>query len=174
MVKEGVTIVTAMKLLPWTFFIPFIIWATSPLPPPYHQYVVFGHVPRPSGGSKNDFTVVLMGKTLISGDPTYSRLRGISYASDVAVSLTDTAGLFFLRVSSILKADSVRAAVIIADSLPITGTPISTAGLQVLPLYETYTPTRSTGCACATEPAEETRTVGYQYLFPEQTVILPF
>lgn len=152
-------------------------WSTSPPPPPYHQYTVQGTLDRLSGGNRENFAVVLLAKVRYEQDSTFRILRGIAYPSvrDHPIGLTDSAGVFTLRVSTYLPADSLRVGVVIPDMPMTLGAPFPVDTSSAVPNREWYTPQAEPGCSgCGTEPMATERIVYYSYYINGLTVSIEF
>lgn len=150
---------------------------TSPLPPPYHQYNVSGTLERPQGGSKSNFTVILLGKARLLSDTTFQILRGRSFSEigDWPIALTDSSGEFSIRVSNHVPLDSLRLAVIIPDSPMVLGVPFSVDTSLAIREIRTYEIENGAGCGgCGTEPTTERRIVYYSYYITGKDIIIPY
>lgn len=156
--------------------LPFSL-ATSPEPPPYHQYSIRGVLERPSGGSKKDFAIIALGKFQIFADSGFLAFQGVTYPKygDISIGLTDSTGTFFIRVSSATKADSLRLAVVVPD-VPLTlGAPFTTDSSQVIPNTESYEVESQPGCfGCATDPETKQRITFYSYYIENRTITVSF
>ena len=152
-------------------------FARSPLPPPYYQYSIRGTLERPAGGSRENFAVVALGKFQIIADSGFQSFQSVSFPKygDIPIALTDSAGVFFIRVSSTFNADSLRLAVVVPDMPLIQGVPFSSSGFQVIPNIESYELESQPGCSgCATDPTIEHRTTFYSYFIEDRTITIPF
>jgi hypothetical protein len=152
-------------------------WGTSPPTPPYHQYSVWGVLERIGGGSRENFTVVLLAKSRHHADSTFRMLNGIPNTrfSDRPVSLTDSTGAFFVRVSSHEAVDSLQVAVVIPGLPLIAGTPFAIDASQGVPSREWYTPPAEPGCSgCGTNPAPIERVVFYAYHMKDALIVIVY
>jgi hypothetical protein len=150
---------------------------TSPPTPPYHQYSVWGVLERVGGGSRTNFAVVLLAKSRYHADSTFQMLNGIPNTrfSDRPVSLTDSAGAFFVRVSSHEAVDSLQVAVVIPGLPLIAGTPFAIDPSQGVPSREWYTPSAEPGCSgCGTNPAPIERVVFYAYHMRDALIVIEY
>lgn len=149
---------------------------TSPFPPPYHQYNVMGFLERSSGESKENFSVILLAKLPNSPDTGFQHLRGINWRyGDLPVGFTDSSGAFYVRVSSNIKADSLRLAVIVPDKPLTLGIPFYVDGSLAIPNTEVYTAEKEPGCAgCSVQPETKERIVFYSYNFDNKIITISF
>lgn len=153
-----------------------MIFGTTPTPP-YHQYLVEGHVQRSTGGPKQNFLVTMLGRFSVLSAPTDTTLelvgKNILYPSNVSKSVTDTSGHFLLNLNAQWKADSLAIKVVAPDK------PDYVASFFFVPeANATFTgeiPAESSGCNdCATVTPGGSFIAGYQYQLPDQTVVLPY
>jgi len=158
---------TILVLGPLTF-------GTSPVPPPYHEYVVMGAVSRPSGGSKENFVVSLVGKFSTSGiDTSIELLEGFAYPGTGLRAATDTSGGFSLDVQSSLPADSLAFKVSAVDQVPHMGDffPVP-AAVETILGDDPGTSSSCGGCN-SVEPLPAT-VRGYRYVISQQTIVIPY
>ncbi len=150
---------------------------TSPLPPPYHQYYVSGVLERPSGGSRKDFTVILLGKfpNAAPGKYTVVRYSDFGPQDDFPIGITDSTGAFALRASNNQKADSLEIGVVVPDRPLSTGTPFYVGAARGSPAYEPYTSGTESGCrTCTSEPTTQEVIRYYSYFFDSVAVAISF
>ena len=147
---------------------------TSPALPPYHQYLVSGRISRPVGRPLQEFVVTLKAKfsNLSLNFLPVSEYRTRSDL-DTYPAVTDTSGHFFLIVATALKADSLKIEVGGADK-PVVAGPAIPVPSQAISLTTEYADTQPECSGCTTETSHRTRTYGYQYNLPEQTISLSF
>jgi len=151
-----------------------LTFGTSPTPPPYHEYIVNGVVTRPSGGSKENFVVTLVGKFSTSGiDTSIELLEGFAYPGTRLRAATDTSGGFSLDVQSPLPADSLALKVSAVDQAPLMGDyfPIP-AAVETIMGDEPGT-SSSCGSCNSVEPLPAT-VRGYRYVISQQTIVIPY
>lgn len=104
---------------------PIVVTSTPPLPPPWHSFSVDGTVESRSGGSVENYTVVLMGNP----DGTWRILQSCDravqqdYGGEHDISITRSNGRFGLNVWSCDRPDSIAAAVVLPDTI-IMGSPV--------------------------------------------------
>ena len=156
--------------------LPFSI-ATSPVLPPYHQYVIHGTLERPAGGSRENFAVTLLGNYQSQTDTGFHALPRVAHpeSGEMPVALTDATGAFYLVVNSAVEADSLRLAIVIADRSPILGVPFSKETFESLAHSETYQTDTKPGClGCATDPDTQERVVYYSHSISQKTITVPF
>jgi hypothetical protein len=164
----GIAIVAAVFLVPMMF-------GTSPLPPPYHEYLLEGKLSRPGGGTLQSFVVVLTGRSSVSGyDTTVVLNEGLALStSPASISITDTSGHFFLDVQSRWMMDSLGIQVRAVDK-PEYMSPMIDA-----PAYRQEITGEvggaSTGCrGCETTDPVDTYVKGYRYQVLSHDWPLPF
>ena len=156
--------------------LPFSV-ATSPVPAPYHQYVVGGILERPSGGSRANFAVTLLGWYHNQSETGYQTLprAGNPQTGEIPVALTDSTGAFFLVVNSSVEADSLKLSVVVPDRQTIFGTPVGKDSLQTGTNTETIHTDSKSGCSgCGTNPETEERVVYYSHYISRRSVTVPF
>ena len=162
------------KILHFILILFPFLFGTSPLPAPYHQYRVFGHIERQSGGPKENYVASLVG--LYSEFRSDSVIDIISYSTDdKAKSVTDTSGYFFLDVKSFNgKADSIAIKVSAADKQPFISPTwlLSVSGIEIMGESRVDKEPGCAGCG-TTEVVTEPIIKGYLYTFPNQTIVLP-
>ncbi len=151
---------------------PFV-FATSPLPPPYHQYHVQGTITRPAGASLKNFSIVLLAKGQFIG-PAFQVLKGRGVQYERPISLTDSIGGFILVVSSDMKADSLAVGVVMPDRPIAMSSPLSLNSIPAQEQTETHTTYNDATCSGCTSPVDKTTTivVAYKYYLPMQVVAL--
>ena len=151
-----------------------LTFGTSPTPPPYHEYIVNGVVTRPSGGSKENFVVTLVGKFSTSGiDTSIELLAGFAYPGTGMRAATDTSGGFSLDVQSPLPADSLSLKASAVDQVPLLGEffPVPAATETVMG----DDPGTSSGCGGCNSVEPLSATVrGYRYVIPQQIIVIPY
>jgi hypothetical protein len=151
-----------------------MLFGTSPLPPPYHQYIVEGRLSRVNGGPKQHFVVSLVGRFRdLRPDTTYE-LQGslINRASVAALAATDTGGAFTLDVQTEMRVDSLGILVSVVDRAP------HLTGMLAVPLSgEEITQEgrgESSGCGgCESTSVTAPIVVGYRYRIPDQFLVIP-
>lgn len=142
---------------------------TSPTLPPYHQYLVSGSISRPAGRPLQDFVVTLKAKFSNSSSSFLPVSQYRTHSDlDRYPAVTVTSGHFFLIVATVLRADSLMIEVGGADK-PVVAGPAIPVPSQAISLTTEYADTQS---GCTTETSHRTRTYGYQYNLPEQTISL--
>lgn len=156
--------------------LPFSV-ATSPVPPPYHQYLVVGTLERPSGGSRADFAVGLLGWYHNQPDTGYALLPRVSdsEAGEIRFALTDSTGVFSLLVKSPVEADSLKLVVIPSNRPFIWGAPFGKDSLKTVANTESYQAESKPGCSgCGTNPEMQERVVYYSHSISHRTITIPF
>jgi len=151
------------------FVAPFL-FGDSPLPPPYHQYLLQGTILRSAPGAKQNFIVSLVGKFSLTPLDT-SELA--NYPSGITRSVTDSSGQFWLDVKSDLKPDSI------AVRVAAFGKPDHVSSFFPSPqangTVTGVTPGAVSGCFGCTTTGPSTQYVkGYQYQLSNQVVVLPY
>ncbi len=174
---HNIVIVRCLELcIAIAVLLPFSL-ATSPEPAPYHQYSVRGVLERPAGGSRRDFAVTLLGKFENLSDSAFQPFRTVTFPKygDISIGLTDSSGVFFIRISSSFKADSLRLAVITPDRPMTLGVPFPADSSQSLPNTETYKTESEPGCSgCASDPGTNERITFYSYYIDNRTIATSF
>jgi hypothetical protein len=165
LLKAGLVVIVA--LTPFTF-------ATEPLPPPYHQYILSGTVIRTSDGPKAFFVVSLAGKfSMVRSDSTFGLAGFYSYhQGDKTESITDSSGAFFLQVTLGMKADSLALKVAAPDKPAVLGEffGIPDVGVATTGTFSETEP----GCSgCSKDPATTTQIIGYTYTLPDKSIVIP-
>ena len=158
-----------------TLVLASFLFGTEPTPPPYHEFTVRGVLERPAGGSREGFAIVLCGKFRYSHDTTFRILRGVyNSTGNIPISLTDSTGSFFLRVSS-EQVDSLALAVVVPDRPLVRGEAFSVDGTPGYPHWRTYTSGKAAGCAgCSTDPDVIERIEYYSYYFSNKIIGITF
>jgi hypothetical protein len=145
-----------MMLLP-------LVLGTSPLPPPYNEYVVSGTVLRHDGGPAMNVIVSLVGKWNNFADSVID-LRGtaIRYQSVKSVAVADANGRFTLDIQMEMKLDSLAMMVNALDK------PAHISGFLPSPDSRdeivTVIPAEMSGChGCETVTPTHNYVSGYRY-----------
>lgn len=152
-----------------------MLFGTSPMPPPYHQYIVEGRVSRVNGGPKQNFVVSLIGRFRdFRPDTTYD-LQGslIHRASVAAQAVTDTGGAFTLDVQTEMRVDSLGIQVSVVDRAPyLTGMfAVPQSGEEITQESRG----ESSGCgACESTSVTTPIVVGYRYRILDRQCLIPF
>ena len=139
-------------------------FGTSPLPPPYHKYIVSGSVVCDSLIDKSNFTIQLYGKSNLyqnSFEPI--GISALDY--EIPVVLTDTSGFYRLIVNNEFYYDSLKVALYGLRNQIIFSLVYSANDAQKIPL-ESFSDDieTSSGCSsCSTEPEKVKRTIRYEY-----------
>jgi hypothetical protein len=164
----GIATVAVVILVPTVF-------GTSPLPPPYHEYVVEGKLSRPNGAGLQNFVVVLTGRSSLQGiDTTIVLDEGPALStSAAAISITDTSGHFFLDVQARWMMDSLGVQVRSVDKPEYMSSKIDAPAYRQEITGEMGG--ESTGCrGCESTAPVETYVKGYKYQTLSHEWLLPF
>ena len=145
------------------------------MPPPYHEYVLYGSITRPGGASRQNFVVSLVGR-FGQFDPDSSvSIEGslVRHASPAIKTITDTSGSFYLDIQSNVAADSIAILIGAADKptfvSPFIAIPTSRAEITEQTVAQMH------GChGCESVEPAQTYLVGYRYQFPSQSVAVPY
>lgn len=156
--------------------LPFSV-ATSPAPEPYHSYGVNGYLERPSGGSRANFAVSLLGWYHNQADTGFLPLPRVSNpeTADIPVALTDSTGAFYLLVNSAVEADSFKFSVSLPGHPTILGEAFGQSDLvKSAAHFESYQLDSQPGCyGCTTDPETTERVAFYAHLISRH-VSVPF
>lgn len=153
--------------------------ATSPLPPPFHQYSISGTIARPAGGSRENIPVALFGFSRYTYPVgQYSRLTSVTSSryADWPVGLTDSSGSFSVRASADFSMDSVRVGILTIDRPTVFGPAIVPDSSMMSLLTEWYSVERTSDCSgCGSNPStSRERTIGIRYSLPTIQLTLEF
>lgn len=165
--KTGVMTAAAIVLAPMLF-------GTSPLPAPYHEYVVQGRISRLNGGAKQNFVICLVGRSLAMGlDSTVVLEGGAAHSTSTVVrAISDTSGGFYLDVQTHWKMDSLGIKVSAVDKAEYV------SALVVAPVASQEitgeTGGELSGCrGCETVTPTGTYVKGYRYQAIDHLWIIP-
>ena len=141
-----------------------INFGNEPSLPPYYKYTVTGTVLCDSLVDKSNITVQLHGKSnqyQNSYEPIL--ISGIDY--EIPISLTDTAGFYYLNVNSHFFYDSLKVAVVNNQQGIIFSEPYFINKDLNLTIEEFSDDIETTsGCSsCSTEPTKVKRIIRYEY-----------
>jgi hypothetical protein len=153
-----------MMLLP-------LVLGTSPLPPPYNEYVVSGTVLRHDGGPAMNVIVSLVGKWNNFADSVIDlRWTAIRYQSVKSVAVTDANGAFSLDIQMEWKLDSL--------AIMVNGLDKPAHVSRFLPPPDsrdeivTESPAEMSGChGCETVTPAHNYVAGYRYAMTLGTTV---
>lgn len=144
---------------------------------PFHQFEVQGTVSRPGGGSLENFAVTLYGKP--KTESTFYPLNDFMVENnefpDFAVALTDGAGKFKVRITSgIRDIEQLKIAVVFSDKATVFSDIIYVSEATPKEIQSRFNYSKESGCSCENSISSELITTGYQYLYKDKSLILPF
>ena len=135
-----------------------------------------GRIERPSGGTKNNFSVALFAKSPYR-NPTEFEILHLAKQGDSPVAITDSTGTFYIVASAELKPDSIVVGVISAERPIVFGQVVAVNRLQAVPntsTYDVYDDDPS-GCnGCKSSPRKQTITTHYSYSLQDQILVIPY
>jgi len=110
-------------------------------------------------------------------DSVFLPIDGVTYPryGDHPIDLTDSAGAFFVRVSSNYRIDSVRLAVVIPENSLMLGNPWYIDESDGVPTIVFYEVPGEPGCfGIEGDPVTASKTGFYSYLYLDQTISISY
>lgn len=149
--------------------------ATEPSLPPYHQYYVTGRIERLSNGNKSLFVVSLVGKFNTINQDSLVAIKGmyVQKKGENETYVTDSTGIFSLRISSQEKADSLAVKVSAPDKPDGIGAMFAVERPSATFTSEYINQRQGCECEYSTDAQTYTRTDYYRYDFSNKNVTIP-
>jgi hypothetical protein len=155
------------------FLVP-MLFGTSPLPPPYHEYAVRGRISRLNGGARQNFVICLVGRSSAMGVDSAIVLEdgAVLSTSTVVRAISDTNGGFYLDIQTHWKMDSLGIMVSAVDKEEYV------SPMAVAPVFSQEitgeTGGQMSGChGCETASPTGTYVKGYRYQTLDQLWVIP-
>jgi hypothetical protein len=156
------------------FLLVPMLFGTSPLPAPYHEYAVQGRISRLNGGARQNFVISLVGRSSAMGVDSAVVLEdgAVLSASTAVRAISDTSGGFYLDVQTHWKMDSLGIKVSAVDKAEYV------SAMVVAPIFSQEitgeTGGQLSGChGCETATPTGTYVKGYRYQTVDQLWIIP-
>ena len=162
-----------LRLIPWfsalVLFMP-LAFGTSPLPPPYHRYVVSGTVSHRDGTPAGD--VILIGFTRTAHDTALVMSRGAGTTDERPLGVSDASGQFLLSLRTYTRADSLAIGAIAPGRPMVRGAAFHPDSSLAFATTAKGTSTTERGCGgCGTDPSVYEYTVSYTTMISNSVTI---
>lgn len=150
-------------------FIP-LAFGTSPLPPPYHRYVVSGTVSHRDGTPAGE--VILIGFTRTAYDTALVMSRGAGTSEERPLGVSDASGQFVLSLHTYTRAESLAIGAIAPGRPMVRGATFHPDSSLAYATRAKGTSTIETGCGgCGTDPPVFEYTVNYTTMISNSVTI---
>jgi hypothetical protein len=127
--------------------------ATEPLPPPYYEYNITGHLENIKTKSNANYTLQLFG--LPQGEykvDNWVQCKGMNKSYERPIYLTDSTGNFSIRVNNQFLFDSIKVGLINPEKF-LFGESVYISERSLVKVEKQYSEPNKNGCtSCSTEP----------------------